>query len=111
MSLFPILRGLLKVKLSIGLHVLVFSVTVMGEANLKVLTAEWELTGAGGTTKSNFGRDVSGNGILGRLSSSILSSSSSFSLDLIFPPCLPDFSSFSSNLRKIQLLLTLQINN
>jgi len=82
------LRGLLKVKTSAGKHVLVFSVTAIGEANLKVLVTAG-VVAAGGTTKSNFGRDVSGSEMLGRLTASTVSSSSSFPLALIFPPCFP----------------------
>lgn len=97
-SVLPIaLRGLLKVKLSAGKHVRVFSVTVIGEANLKVLVTVGVLA-AGGTTKSNFGRDVTGSEMFGRFTASTVTSSSSFSLLLIFPPCLPVFPS-SSNLQ------------
>jgi hypothetical protein len=85
------LRGLLKVKLSAGKHVLVFSVTVIGEANLKVLVTAG-VVAAAGTTKSNFGRDVSVSEMLGRFTASTVSSSSSFPLALIFPPCFPTLS-------------------
>jgi hypothetical protein len=88
------LRGLLKVKLSLGKHVLTFSVTMIGEANLKVLVTAG-LPATGGTTKSNFGRDVSGSEILGRFTASTVTSSSSFTLPLIFPACPPFFPSSS----------------
>jgi hypothetical protein len=98
MSFFPTaLRGLLKVKLSLGAHVLAFSVTMIGEANLKVLVTAG-MSAAGGTMKSNFGRDVSGSEMFGRFTGSTVSSSCSFTLPLIFPPCFPFFPS-SSNLQ------------
>jgi hypothetical protein len=102
-SLLPTaLMGLLKVKVSVGKHVLAFSVTVIGDANLKVLVTAGVLD-AGGTMKSNFGRDVSGSEMLGRFTAATVSSSNSFSLPLIFPTCFPVFPS-SSDLQKRMLL-------
>jgi hypothetical protein len=97
MSFFPTaLKGLLKVKLSLGKHVLEFSVTIIGEANLNVLVTA-EISVAGGTTKSNFGRVVRGSEMFGRFTAATVSSSCSFTLPFIFPPWLPFFPS-SSNL-------------